>query len=104
MGKNINKVIVVGELTKEPNIGTTATNRIVANLLITTNDSYVVDGNKIDKFETHKIVAWGKLAEYCKTLKKGDEVYVEGRNQTRKVTDEAGNVTYSNEIVAKEIQ
>lgn len=102
--KSVNKVILFGEIVKTPNIGITNTNRTVANLIVATNDSYISEGNKVDKFENHKIVAWGKLAEYCKNLKKGDEVYVEGRNQTRKVTNENGTVTYISEIVAKEIQ
>lgn len=104
MAKSVNKVIIFGKIVKSPNIGVTKTNKTVANLIVSTNDSYISNGVKVDKFENHKIVAWGKLAEYCKTLKKGDEVYIEGRNQTRKTTDENDNTSYSNEIVAKEIQ
>lgn len=97
---NKNLVIVVGLLQKDPNIGKTNNDKIVANLEIVTDESYTTsDGKKIEKYERHKIVAWGNQAKYCETLKKGDRVYVEGKNQTRK-TDEG----FVSEIVAKEIQ
>ena len=97
---NVNKVFVVGILQKEPNIGTTNNNKIVANLEVLTDESYIgTDGQTIEKYERHKIVAWGKQAQYCKDLKKGQKVYIEGKNQTRK-TEEG----FVSEIVAKEIQ
>jgi single-strand DNA-binding protein len=98
--KNVNKVIVVGVLQKDPNIGKTNNDKIVANLEILTDESYTTtDGKKIEKYERHKIVAWGNQAKYCEGLKKGQEVYIEGKNQTRK-TEEG----FVSEIVAKEIQ
>ena len=97
---NVNKVIIVGKLQRDANIGTTVNEKIVANLDILTDESYTTNDNKkIEKFERHKIVAWGKQAEFCKTLKKDQSVYIEGKNQTRK-TEEG----FVSEIVAKEIQ
>ena len=96
----INKVIIIGVIEKDPNIGETANNKIIANLTVVTDESYKnSDNTKIEKYEKHRIVAWGKQAEYCKTLKKGQKVYIEGKNQTRKTTD--GII---NEVVATKIQ
>ena len=98
---NVNKVIIIGKLQRDANIGTTTNEKIVANLDIITDESYTPnnDSKKIEKYERHKIVAWGKQAEFCKTLKKDQTVYIEGKNQTRK-TEEG----FVSEIVAKEIQ
>jgi single-strand DNA-binding protein len=93
---DINKTILVGKLDRNPNIGVTNNGKTVANLLVVTDDSYTNnEGTKIEKYEKHKIVAWGRQAEICKTLKKDDEVTIEGKNQTRKT--ETNNIT---EIVA----
>jgi single-strand DNA-binding protein len=97
---NINKVIVVGKLDKDPNIGETTNGKTVANLLIITDESYTnVEKKKVEKYERHKIVAWGRQAELCKALKKGDKVYIEGKNQTRRT--DSSIVT---EIVATTVQ
>jgi single-strand DNA-binding protein len=82
---DVNKIILVGTLEKDPNIGTTTNGKTVANLILVTNESYKnVEGKEVEKFERHKIVAWGKQAEICKTLKKDEKIYVEGKNQTRR--------------------
>ena len=97
---NKNLVIIIGKLQKDANIGTTANEKIVANLEVITDESYTTNDNKtIEKYERHKIVAWGKQAEFCRSLKKDDNVYIEGKNQTRKTED-----GFVSEIVAKEIQ
>jgi single-strand DNA-binding protein len=97
---NKNLVIVMGKLQKDANIGETANGKIVANLEVITDESYITNDNKtIEKYEKHKIVAWGKQAEFCKELKKDQVVYIEGKNHTRK-TEEG----FISEIVAKEIQ
>jgi single-strand DNA-binding protein len=97
---NVNKVILVGILEKDANVGTTAGGKPVGNLSVITDESYTNnDGVKIEKTEKHKIVAWGKQAEYCRNLKKGRNVYIEGKNQTRKTDD-----GFVNEVVATSIQ
>jgi single-strand DNA-binding protein len=97
---NINKVIIIGKLQKDANIGLTSNKKIVANLEVVTDESYLTnEGVKVEKNEVHKIVAWGKQAEYCRELKKDTQVYIEGKNQTRKTND-----GFVSEIVAKEIQ
>lgn len=97
---NVNKVILIGTLERDVNIGTTANNKTVANLVIVTDESYVNnDGVRVEKSERHKVVAWGKQATYCSNLKKGQKVYIEGKNQTRKT--EEGPI---NEVVAISIQ
>lgn len=103
MAMNVNKVILVGKLLKDPNISTTTNNKSVANIIVVTDESYFNDSKLVSKFEQHKIVAWGKQAEFCKQLKKDDSVYIEGKNQTRKrVENEV--ISYVSEIVAKDIQ
>jgi len=103
MAMNINKVIIVGKLLKDPNISTTTNNKSVANIVVVTDESYFNDNKLVSKFEQHKIVAWGKQADFCKQLKKNDTVYIEGKNQTRKrIEDDV--ISYVSEIVAKDIQ
>jgi len=97
---NINKTIVAGRLEREPNIGQTNNGKKVANLVVVTDESYLnADGAKVEKFEKHKVVAWGKQAALCEELKKDDYVCVEGKNQTRRT--ESGVLT---EIVATSIK
>jgi single-strand DNA-binding protein len=73
---------------------------------IATNDSYTdTNGKKIETTQWHRIVVWGKQAEHCKEyLSKGRQVYVEGRLQTRKWTDQENKTHYSTEINASNIQ
>ena len=97
---NINKIMIMGILDKDPNISTTHNGKNVSNLLIVTDESYTnTEGTKVEKYEKHKIVAWGRQAERCKELKKGDKVYIEGKNQTRRT--DSSIVT---EIVATLVQ
>jgi single-strand DNA-binding protein len=82
---NINKVIIVGKLNKDPNISETANGKKVANLLVITDESYInIEKVKVEKYERHNVVAWGRQAEFCKKLKKNDKLYIEGKNQTRR--------------------
>lgn len=82
--KDINKVIIVGTLEKDANISTTNNGKIIANLSVITDESYHNGETKVERYERHKVTAWGKQAEFCGSLKKGDRVYIEGKNQTRK--------------------
>ena len=102
----VNKAIIVGTLGQDPETRYTANGSAVVNLSVATNESWKgKDGNKQERAEWHRIVIFGKLAEIAEQyLKKGSQVYLEGRIQTRKWQDQQGNDRYSTEIVANEMQ
>ncbi len=84
--RSLNKVMLIGNLTRDPNMRFTPTNTAVCSFSIATNRSWTPSdgGEKQERADYHNIVAWSKLAEVCgQLLKKGDKVYVEGRMQTR---------------------
>lgn len=98
----VNKVILVGRLGKDPETRYTGSGKAVANFSVATDETWKDNsGEKQQKTEWHKIVAWGKLAEivqqYCT---KGQLVYIEGKLQTRKWEDKEKVTRYSTEIVA----
>jgi single-strand DNA-binding protein len=98
----VNKVILVGNLGGDPEIRYTPNGTAVANFRIATTERFSnKNGEKESRTEWHRIVAWGRLAEICNEyLKKGKQVYVEGRIQTRQWEDKDGNKRSSTEIVA----
>lgn len=102
----INKAILVGNLGRDPELRMTSSQTAVCNLnLATAERRRDASGTWNDHTEWHRIVAFGKTAENCaQYLKKGRQVYVEGRLQTRKWTDKSGVEKYSTEIVADTIQ
>ncbi len=107
MARGINKVILVGNLGNDPDIRYTAGGAAVANISLATTDSWrdKESGEQQDRTEWHRIVFFGRLAEVVgEYLKKGSQVYVEGRLQTRKWQDKSGNDRYTTEIVANEMQ
>lgn len=99
----VNKVIIVGNLGKDPEVKA-AGQSTVANFSLATSESYTdKSGAKQEKTEWHRIVAWGKLAELAgQYLKKGRQVYVEGKLQTRE-WEKDGQKKYTTEIVASNI-
>ena len=102
----VNKVILVGNLGQDPEIKILQGGNCVANFSLATSEKWKdkTTGQMQEKTEWHKIVAWGKLAEICgKYLKKGSQVYVEGKNQTTKFTGKDGVVRYTTEVVIKEM-
>ena len=102
----INKVILVGHLGKDPEIRYTQSGAAVASLTVATSRSWTnkSTNEREEETEWHRIVAWGKLAEFCeKYLSKGRQVYVEGRIQTRSY-EKDGIKRYSTEIVADTVQ
>lgn len=103
---SVNKVILVGNLGKDPELRYTPSGAAVANFSIATTESYKDrDGNRQSKTEWHNIVVWRQLAEICgKYLHKGKQVYIEGKLQTRKWQDRDGNDRYTTEIVADQMQ
>jgi len=107
MSRGVNKAIIVGNLGRDPEIRYAASGAAIANVSIATTDSWKdkQTGENIDKTEWHRVVFFGRLAEIVgEYLKKGSQVYVEGRLQTRKWQDQNGQDRYSTEIVASEMQ
>ena len=102
----VNKVILVGNLGKDPEVRYTANQTAVANMsLATTERRKDQTGNWVNQTEWHRIVSFGKLAEFCTNyLKKGRQVYVEGKIRTSKWQDKEGKDRYTTEIVADTIQ
>lgn len=103
---NINKVIICGRITKEPELRTTPNGSSVLAFSIATNNVYKdKSGNKVENTDFHNIVAWNKMAElinqYCG---KGDEIYIEGRLTTRSWEGKDGKKNYRTEIVANAMQ
>ena len=99
--RTINKVILIGNITRDPVVKTTESNKKVALFTIATNRYYkTTEGEQKSESEFHNCVAWGNLAERCeKFLKKGKLVYTEGRLKTRAIEKEDGTKTYKTEIV-----
>lgn len=103
MAKSLNKVMLIGNLGKDPELRYTTSGVAVATFSVATSESWKdQDGNAQEKTEWHNIVAWRKLAEICgEWLKKGKKVYIEGRIQTRNYDDKnTGQKRYITEIVA----
>ena len=102
MARGINKVILVGNLGQDPEVRYMPNGNAVANITLATSDSYKDKntGQLVDKTEWHRVVFFGKLAEvvgeYCR---KGSQIYVEGKLQTRKWQDQQGQEKYTTEIV-----
>ena len=103
---SVNKVIVLGNLGKDPELRHLPNGDAVCNFSLATTESWKdKDGNKQDKTEWHNIVIFRKLAEIAgEYLKKGRPVYIEGRLQTRKWQDKEGKDRYTTEIVADQMQ
>ena len=89
MAGGLNKVLLMGNLGRDPEVRFTAGGTSVANFSIATNESWKdKNGQLQEKTEWHRIVVWGKLAELCgEYLKKGRQAFIEGRLQTREWTD-----------------
>jgi single-strand DNA-binding protein len=106
MAGGVNKVILVGHLGADPEVRYTQGGAPVATIRLATSESWKnKNGQKEERTEWHRVVAWGKLAELASQyLSKGRQVYVEGRIQTRSWDDKEGQKRYSTEIVANNIQ
>lgn len=102
----INKVILIGNLGADPEIRHTQSGAPVASFTLATTEKWKgQDGQMQESTEWHKIIAWQRLAEICgEYLRKGSRVYIEGKLQTRKWKDQAGNDRYTTEIVAREMK
>jgi len=105
MSRGLNKVMLIGHLGKDPEMRYTPSGRPVTTFTVATSRSWnTVDGERHQETEWFNIVAWGNLAEICKQyLTKGQQVYIEGRLQTRRWEDKEGNKHSSVEVVANEM-
>lgn len=100
--RSLNKVLLIGNLTRDPNLRYTPNNTAVCSFGLATNRSWTPadGGEKQESVEYHNIVAWSKLAEICgQLLHKGDKIYVEGRLQTRDWRTEEGQERRTTEII-----
>ena len=106
MSRGVNKVILVGNLGQKPDMKYTQSNTAVANLSLATSESWKDkdSGDLKTKTEWHRDVYFGKLAEIAEQyLDNGSKVYVEGKLQTRKWQDQAGNDRYTTEVLGQEL-
>ncbi len=105
MGRGLNKVMIIGHLGRDPEMRYTPSGRPVTSFSVATSRSWVsAEGERREEVEWFNVVAWGALAEICKThLVKGQQVYIEGRLQTRGWEDENGKKHYRTELVANEM-
>ena len=104
---SVNKVIIVGNLGRDPEVRYTPNGGAVCNVSVATTRAWKnkESGDKNEETEWHRVVFYDRLAEIAgEYLKKGRSVYVEGRLQTRKWTDKDGAEKYSTEIIANEMQ
>ena len=103
---SVNKVILIGNLGKDPDIRYMPNGEAVANITLATSETWKdKTGAKQEKTEWHRVTFYRKLAEIVgEYLKKGSSVYVEGRLETRKWTDKTGTDRYTTEIIANEMR
>jgi len=107
MARGVNKAILIGNLGADPETRYTPSGTAVANIRIATTEQWKdrQSGEQQERTEWHRIVAFNRLAEIIgEYLKKGSQVYIEGKLQTRKWQDQSGNDRYTTEIVANDMQ
>lgn len=107
MSRGVNKVILVGNLGNDPDMKYTAGGAAIAKISVATKDSWKdkQTGENQERTEWHRVVFFGRLAEIVgEYLRKGSQVYIEGRLQTNKWQDQNGQDRYTTEIVASEMQ
>lgn len=108
MARGVNKVILIGNLGKDPEMRYTPNGVAIANLTIATSDSWKdkVTGENVERTEWHRVVMFQRLAEIAgEYLRKGSKVYIEGKLQTRKWQDKtSGQDRYTTEIVSDNLQ
>jgi len=102
----MNKALIIGRLGQDPETRYTANGDAVTNFSVATSEKYTdKSGEKVEKTEWHRVVAWKRLAEICgQYLKKGSQVFVEGKIQTRSWEDRDGNKKYTTEVMAQSVE
>jgi single-strand DNA-binding protein len=105
MSRGLNKVMIIGHLGRDPEMRYTPSGRPVTSFSVATSRNWTTaDGDRRSETEWFNVVAWGSLAEICNQyLNKGQQVYIEGRLQTRRWEDEEGNKRSSVEVIAREM-
>jgi single-strand DNA-binding protein len=105
MNRSLNKVMLIGRVVQAPEMRVTPSGRAVASFTVGTSRTWVsTEGERHEATEWFDVVVWGNLAEICKKrLGQGQQVYVEGRLQTRAWEDDAGRTHYRTEVVAHEM-
>jgi single-strand DNA-binding protein len=105
MPRGLNKVMIIGHVGREPEMRYTPSGRPVTSFSVATSRSWIsAEGERREETEWFNVVAWSSLAEICKThLVKGQQVYIEGRLQTRGWEDEQGKKHFRTEVVANEM-
>src|SRR5215204_2598470 len=105
MGRGLNKVMIIGYLGRDPEMRYTPSGRPVTSFSVATSRTWTSsEGERHEETEWFNVVAWGNLAEICKThLSKSQQVYVEGRLQTRGWEDDSGKKHFRTELVANEM-
>lgn len=103
---SVNKVILIGNLGKDPEVRFTANGRAVARFSIATSEFWNdAEGNRQERTEWHNIIVWGKQGETCaQYLAKGRQVYVEGSIRSRSYDDKSGTKRYVTEIIAQRVR
>ncbi|MCA9307932.1 MAG: single-stranded DNA-binding protein [Patescibacteria group bacterium] len=102
--RSLNKVMLIGNLTRDPELRYTPQNTAVCSFGIATNREWTKEGEKVEVADFHNVVAWNKLAEICsQLLSKGTKIYIEGRLQTRDWLTEQGEKRYKTEVVIDEM-
>tara|TARA_B100000945_G_C20026910_1_gene432622 strand:- start:22 stop:486 length:465 start_codon:yes stop_codon:yes gene_type:complete len=103
---NLNKVSLIGRLGQDPEIRYTQSGSAVANVTIATNEYWTdKQGGKQERTEWHSLVLWGKQADLAQSyLKKGSQIYIEGKLQTRDWEDQQGQKHYKTEVVVTSMQ
>lgn len=107
MARGVNKVILIGNLGKDPEVRYTPSGLAVANITLATSESWKdkQSGENVERTEWHRVVFYQRLAEIAgEYLRKGSKVYVEGKLQTRKWQDKNGQDRYTTEIIADSMQ
>ena len=102
----VNKVILIGNLGRDPELRYTQSGQAVVNFTLATSENWTdKSGEKVERTEWHRIVVWGRVGELCaQYLSKGRTVYIEGRIQTREWEDKDGNKRFTTEINAQTVQ
>jgi single-strand DNA-binding protein len=105
MARGLNKVLLIGHLGSDPEMRYTPSGRPVTSFSLATSRSWTSpEGERREETEWFNIVSWGNLAEICKQyLSKGQQIYIEGRLQTRGWEDETGKKHFRTEVVANEM-
>jgi len=103
--RSLNKVQLIGNLTRDPELRYTPTGAAVCTIGLATNRSWVMEsGEKKEETEFHRVVAWNKLAELCsQLLAKGRKIYVEGRLRTNQWQGQDGTQRYTTEVVIEDM-